>query len=568
MAPWRRQQETASRPLRAIMAIRTERMSIQRRILAGNLAVVGLLLVPAIYGVVRLELVGERTSRSLETGLETIRELERLRSEFETLEQLHRFSGAFSGDPEVQQKIEGSLDAARTTWTHLKPRLEETAGAPKLVQLDTLLRERPKAPPDSAGWDIIGPQVATGPVASPPPAPTTGTSPAGSHARSAPPLSTAPAAAAAAATAAAPPSAASEPFESWSEEVAYEVRAEISAADQLTRRRLLEGTAEIRRDAERAGRLGLAALCVTASLALLSTLLVVRGITVPLGRLAAATSAVAAGRFGIELPVDGSDELSDLARAFNTMSTSLAALDRMKADFVNVVAHELKTPLACIKGYAGALRASMPRGPSTQEADTYLDRIDREADLLARRVSELLTFGVIEAGQLQLERREVMTEGFVLMVAEAFRPIAAERRIEFDVAVERDVPPTFQGDPDRLNQVLLNLLDNAFKFTPPHGRVRLEGRVSDGMLELEVRDTGPGIPAGKLETIFEKYARVRSGEASGRGGTGLGLAVARGIVLAHGGTIDARSEQGGGSVFRVRLPIELAPAPARGQEVA
>ena len=88
------------------------------------------------------------------------------------------------------------------------------------------------------------------------------------------------------------------------------------------------------------------------------------------------------------------------------------------------------------------------------------------------------------------------------------------------------------------------------------------------MLELEVRDTGPGIPAGKLETIFEKYARVRSGEASGRGGTGLGLAVARGIVLAHGGTIDARSEQGGGSVFRVRLPIELAPAPARGQEVA
>jgi HAMP domain-containing protein len=171
---------------------------------------------------------------------------------------------------------------------------------------------------------------------------------------------------------------------SWSEDDAHGVRVAISAADQFTRRHLIEETAEIKSDAERAATLGLGALLLTAPIALLSTFVVVRGILRPLDRLSAGTTAVASGRFGIELPVRGKDELSELARAFNTMSTSLAVLDRMKADFINVVAHELKTPLACVKGYAGALRASLPPELHGGEIRGYLDRIDREADLLSR----------------------------------------------------------------------------------------------------------------------------------------------------------------------------------------
>lgn len=504
-------------------------MTIQRRILAGNLAVVCLSLVPAIYAVICLDQVGRRTRRSLESGLDTIRGIDRLRSELEEYEHVLGFSPAFSGDPEVIQKTENTLSAARATYRWLKPRLSE-AGAPALAQIDELLLGRAQNGEPDPGRGV------------PPGARTNIRGDAGGSPAAGGTLETSP------------------------EGEAHALRLEISAADQYTRRMLIEDTEEIKRDADRAGRLGLGALLVTAPLALIVTFLVVRGILRPLGRLSAGTSAVAAGRFGIELPVRGRDEISQLARAFNTMSMSLAALDRMKADFINVVAHELKTPLACIKGYAGALRASTPPDGRGTEVHSYLDRIDLEADLLARRVSELLTFGVIEAGQLKLELRDVMTEGFLVMAAEAFRPIAAERGIDFGVEVDRGVPPTFTGDPDRLNQVVLNLLDNAFKFTQKGGRVRLSAKVEEGALAIEVRDTGQGIASEQLGMIFEKYARARSSDGGGRGGTGLGLAIAHGIVLAHGGAIEARSERGTGSVFRVSLPLKAALV--RGKEVA
>jgi signal transduction histidine kinase len=152
------------------------------------------------------------------------------------------------------------------------------------------------------------------------------------------------------------------------------------------------------------------------------------------------------------------------------------------------------------------------------------------------------------------------------MVGDSVRPIAAERGVDFAVEIGRDVPPTFIGDPDRLNQVVLNLLDNAFKFTPRGGRIRLAGACENSTIVIEVRDSGGGIAPEQLGAIFQKYARARSSDGGGRGGTGLGLAIARGIVLAHGGMIEAWSKTGEGSTFRVRLP--LAGNPARGKEVA
>lgn len=620
------------------MTPRTNEMTIQRRILAGNLAVAVLLLAPAVYAVIRLGQVGERTRESLESGLDTIRKIDRLRTEFETAVQLSKLSGALGDDPDLQAKRDSTLGSARSTYEELRPRLKASEDAPDLTHLDALfqvpgtdqvdpgaaaqetqdaavttgasLLERGAQEPEVGASPTGGPAPSTGtrgaglatvgggvsPTTAGEPVPSAGTKSAGlltiGHGASLPtpgeggtgtgvPASPGPVGEAEApdqieaaeraklgvAPGPATPAPADRSRGAWSDRTVHLLRNEISTADHYTRKKLLDQTAVIRGDAERAGKISLMALCVTVPLALLSTFFVVRGIHRSLGSLMSATSAVAAGKFGFELPVVGSDEISQLARAFNKMSANLAVLDRMKADFINVVAHELKTPLTVIKGYAGALRSTLHPRFQDKEVAGYLERIDHEADLLSRRVSELLTYGVIEAGQLTLEPRDVMTEGFLLLVAEAFRPIAAERRIDFVVDIDPAVPPVFKGDPDRLNQVLLNLLDNAFKYTPEGGRVWLEGRVREGMLEVSVRDTGPGIPAEQLQTIFEKYARVRS-SSGGRGGTGLGLAVARGIVLAHGGTIDAQSELGKGSSFRIRLPLASASAPARGKEVA
>src|SRR4029453_10628342 len=157
----------------------------------------------------------------------------------------------------------------------------------------------------------------------------------------------------------------------------------------------------------------------------------------PIRRLISATMAVSAGKFGIAVPVTGEDDVARLTDAFNKMSESLAIFEKMSADFLSIASHELRSPLTCIKGYVGALRATLPDELlANAEITRYLDRIDHETDLMTAKVSELLTFGMIEAGQLQLEPREIMTEGFLLMVGEAFRPLPMERNIEctLDVA--------------------------------------------------------------------------------------------------------------------------------------
>ena len=309
----------------------------------------------------------------------------------------------------------------------------------------------------------------------------------------------------------------------------------------------------------------LVVLLILAPLAIVSTFFVIRSIRSALNRLMEATETVARGKFNIHLPVTGKDEISRLSRAFNEMSAELEKARRLEADFLAIASHELRTPLTCILAYTHKVRAALPGTAQNPEAAEYLDRIGKEVDHLVEKTSDLLAFGVIEAGQLKLRRREFMTRGFLLMTAGSFRPLAVERGVEFEIEISPHLPTTFVADPDRLEQVLLSLLDNAFKFTPAGGRVGFHADLQDGSIQIVVRDTGPGIPAERLDSIFEKYSQARTPGPS-RGGTGLGLAVARGIVQAHGGTIAAHSAPGQGSRFVVLLPIGTRSV--QGQEVA
>ncbi|MDK2928375.1 MAG: two-component system, OmpR family, sensor histidine kinase ResE, partial [Bacillota bacterium] len=170
-----------------------------------------------------------------------------------------------------------------------------------------------------------------------------------------------------------------------------------------------------------------------------------------------------------------------------------------------------------------------------------------------RLVSDLLDLSRIEAGQLVLEKGEVDVAELCRQVAEKVRPLAEEKGVRLELAVPASLPPAW-GSADRLQQVLINLLDNALRHTPGGGRVSVCGEERDGMLALSVRDTGPGIPPEDLPYIFERFYKVEKARTRTTAGTGIGLAIVKGVVEAHGGRVWAESTPGRGTTFTFTLP--------------
>ncbi|HKP53115.1 MAG TPA: ATP-binding protein [Chloroflexia bacterium] len=238
--------------------------------------------------------------------------------------------------------------------------------------------------------------------------------------------------------------------------------------------------------------------------------------------------------------------------------TELNRLERARRDFVANIGHELRTPLASIKLLVDTLVISVKDDPeATQD---FLRRIDVEVDGLTQLVRELLELSRIESGQVPLERKAIDLPELLESAAGRLRAQAERANITLDVEAAPGLQPAY-ADPARVEQVLVNLLHNAIKFNHPGGRVKLKAEEGDdGWLRLSVADTGPGIPPDDLPRIFERFYKVdkaRTGVREGRereGSTGLGLAIAKHIVQAHGGQIWAESEYGEGSTFYFTLP--------------
>lgn len=285
-----------------------------------------------------------------------------------------------------------------------------------------------------------------------------------------------------------------------------------------------------------------------------------RSLLRPIHQLRRAMAVVAGGDFEphLAIPPERGDEIGDLARSFRSMTEQLAALRRLEAEFVSIASHELKTPLSVIKGYVSLLQDGV-YGEIPAEQVKILDSIDDQSDRLNRLIRQLLEVSRFEAGAGRLELQPVALEPFLADLATSFDVLAYQNEIDFRLEVPESLPETLEGDPDRLNEVVGNLLSNAFKFTPRHGWIRLRARPYNGPegegIVIEVSDTGVGIPADKLPRIFEKFFQVEN-EAQPRSvGSGLGLSISREIVEAHGGTISAESTVGQGSTFRVFLPL-------------
>lgn len=241
----------------------------------------------------------------------------------------------------------------------------------------------------------------------------------------------------------------------------------------------------------------------------------------------------------------------EMSAALKRHADELAKLDRMKTDFVNSVSHELRTPLASIIGYVELLEDRIA-GPLNDQQARFVSQIRASAEQLAVMVDELLEAARIEAGTLRLQTETADLREIVTEAVNRMRPMAAGSEIDIQVSLPQE-EVVGEVDRRRICQVLLNLLDNAIKFSPRGQTVWVRGREEDGEFRIEVEDRGPGIAEADLPRLFKRFSQLEQGAS--RGGTGLGLAISKAITEAHGGRIGVESQLGKGSVFWFTVPL-------------
>lgn len=286
-----------------------------------------------------------------------------------------------------------------------------------------------------------------------------------------------------------------------------------------------------------------------AALALLLGWLLSRALTQQLRDLTHATRTIARGDLGRQVAVRSQDEVGQLARSFNSMSADLAQARDLRRQMTADIAHELRTPLSIILGHTEALRDGVL--PPTPETHSLLHD---EAIRLNRLVEDLRTLTLADAGELSLNRRLTEPEALLKRALALHLPRLQQHAITLQTEIAPDLP-TVEVDPDRMLQVLNNLLDNAARHTPANGRITCRAAQSAaGQLVISLSDSGPGIAPADLPFIFERFYRADKSRQHDTTGSGLGLAIARSIVEAHGGRLWAESAPGSGATFWIELP--------------
>jgi signal transduction histidine kinase len=310
-------------------------------------------------------------------------------------------------------------------------------------------------------------------------------------------------------------------------------------------------------------RTTLISVLVTIVLAMVLSAWTTQALTSPLRKLRSALASVAEGNFEVptDLPYERRDEIGQLSVSFGIMSRRLAELDRLRAEFLGVASHELKTPINVIRGYTELIEEELA-GEITPHQREIMQRIGEQTRVLTRQVSRLMDISRLETGSYLIELERVRLRDLILGVERAFEIVALERGITLMAEVAADAPDQLVLDVDLIrDEVLSNLVSNALKFTPEGGHVWVRARGEEGGVVIEVTDTGPGIAAEHRPHIFEKYYQV---ERSRSLGAGLGLAIAKEMVEAHGGRIVLVDRDGPGTTFEVHLPVQVEPVPAEG----
>jgi signal transduction histidine kinase len=320
-------------------------------------------------------------------------------------------------------------------------------------------------------------------------------------------------------------------------------------------------------------------LLVGLGMALVASLFVARRVVRPLETLRNGVERIGSGDMNARLDLKTGDEIEVLAEEFNRMTDNLREaysglekkvenrtrelalanerlkeLDRMKSDFVSHVSHELRTPLTAIKGAVDLVLREMA-GPLTEKQIHHLTRVRSNTQHLAGLINDLLDLSKIESGKIEVKSSRVSLGGLVHEVAEALRPVAAEKVIALETTL-REPSILVWADRDKINQVLMNLIGNAIKFTPVQGRVTVSvSRNGEESVQVSVSDTGPGVAPEEKEKVFTKFYQIAEVNGENSKGTGLGLAISKALVELHGGKIWVESELSRGSTFYFTLPL-------------
>jgi signal transduction histidine kinase len=276
----------------------------------------------------------------------------------------------------------------------------------------------------------------------------------------------------------------------------------------------------------------------------------------PLHMLKAAAGRMEQGDLSQRVSIKGKSEVSTLAHAFNTMAESLSRSEQARRNLINDVAHELRNPLMNIRGSLELLAEGILEPTPETLASLY-----EETSLLSRLVSDLQDLSLAEAGQLHLARQPIELEEVVSQIVQIVQPQLERKHLTLYVSLPSHLPPV-EADPERVAQILRNLLRNAITHTASPGEIHISASLHAAMVQISVQDTGMGIAPEHLPYLFERFYRADSSRSRATGGTGLGLAIVKQMVQAHGGQITVESQPRKGTCFTFTLPA-VSSSPSR-----
>ncbi len=291
---------------------------------------------------------------------------------------------------------------------------------------------------------------------------------------------------------------------------------------------------------------------ITVCLTIIIIVFLSKGITKPLLKMKEATSQMSKGEFSVSLPITSDDELGDLAKSIELLATDLNYLKQERNEFLASISHELRTPLTYIKGYADIVQK---RKLPDEEREKYLKIIVEESNRLSVLIKELFDLAKMDQNSFAIQKERIELKPFFTKMEQRLFLAFQEKGLHFTLQCPQNI--FIQADPLRLEQILLNLLDNSIKYSQPGGDIKLKAWQRKKAIHLAVQDNGKGIPEKELPLIFNRFYRVDKSRTRSLGGTGLGLAIVKELVHAHGAQIHVKSKEHAGTEVELIFKGEL-----------
>ncbi|WP_331456993.1 sensor histidine kinase [Bacillus sp. FJAT-27231] len=290
------------------------------------------------------------------------------------------------------------------------------------------------------------------------------------------------------------------------------------------------------------------AAALTMALLIVTVLFLSKALTTPLIQMKRATEKLSKGDFSVQLPGRGEDELGELSRSITVLAKDLKHLKEERNEFLSSISHELRTPLTYIKGYADVARR---KNITEKERGQYLNIIYEESEKLSAMMEDLFNLAKLDRNAFVIDLTRIELSSYITAICEKMLPAFQEKKMNLECECSEHIEVMI--DPLRFEQILINLLDNAIKYSSPHTKTSIWAEKEKGKVLISIKDEGIGIPKEDIPFIFDRFYRVDKSRSRNLGGTGLGLSIVKELVEAHRGQIEIKSERQKGTLFLIWL---------------